>query len=287
MGGLAFGVFTMGIFSYQALVSTPENRGYVIAFTSTGGVLPTATITPFGEWLVLGGHVKPYLAIGPLLCAICVLLGINVPKDKTIHGPEVRAWGTYRDLFGCGPFVMLVTTCTMMAIVDASVTSISLFSAEHGIPASYFLVSFSATAVLSRSLGAAIINSLPRPFCLAPCGMLMAGALAGAAAIPSRASFIICGSLFGFGIGGGFPILLTSLVDILPPALRPKGTAVAMFMFDMGWAVTPILVGYMTPYLGRAVSFIALAITAFVVLAALTVFYWLPRLLSERSATGN
>lgn len=82
-------------------------------------------------------------------------------------------------------------------------------------------------------------------------------------------------------------MLLTSLIDVLPAALRPKGTAVALVLYDAGWAFTPILVGYMTPYLGRAISFIALSIITLAVLAALTVFYWLPRLISERNAAKN
>ena len=82
-------------------------------------------------------------------------------------------------------------------------------------------------------------------------------------------------------------MLLTSLIEVLPPALRPKGTTVALLLYDAGWVVTPILVGYMTPYLGRAISFITLAIITLAILAALTVFYWLPRLLSERRAAGN
>ena len=284
LSGLAFGTFTMGLFSYQTLVTTPENRGRFIALTSTGGVLPTATVTPLGELLVLGGHYKPYLAIGPLFSVLCLFLGIRAPKDKAAKGSEVRKWGTYRDLIKNKPFVMLVLTTTMMAIVDASITSISLFSAEYGIPASYFLISFSTTAVMSRTLGAKIINSLPRPFFLAPCGMLMAASLAAASALPSRGSFIICGSLFGVGIGVGFPTLLASLADVLPPELRPKGTAAALFMFDAGWSATPILVGYMTPYLGRGLSFITLALITLAVLAILTIFYWLPRVFSERRA---
>ena len=79
-------------------------------------------------------------------------------------------------------------------------------------------------------------------------------------------------------------MLLTSLIEVLPPPLRPKGTALALLLYDAGWAVTPILVGYMTPYLGRGTSFFALAIITFAALTVLTIFYWLPRLLSERAA---
>ena len=286
MSGLAYGMFTLGAFSYQGLVTTPENRGRIIALTCTGGVLPTAVVTPFGEWLILGGRITQFLAIGPLFCILCLFLGMSVPKGKTACGPEIRVWGTYRDLFSRMPFVFLVATSSMMAIVDALITSISLFSAEYGVPVSYFMISFSATAVLTRILGAKLINSLPRQFCIAPCGMLMAIALIVVCAIPSRASFIICGAFFGIGIGGGFPMLLASLIDVLPPELRPKGTASALLLYDTSWGVTPILVGYMTPYLGRGLSFITLAVIALAVLIALTIFYWLPRLFKERRAAG-
>ena len=281
MGGLAFGIFTMGVFSYQSLVTTPKNRGRVIALTATGGVLPTATVTPFGEWLLRGGHTTPYLAIGPLFSALCLLLGIKTPKINAARDSDIRAWGSYRDLLRHKPFIMLTATSTMMALADASVSSISLFSADYGIPASYFMISFSVGALLTRSLGSQIINSLPRPFFLAPFGMLMAATLAIVSVIPSRASFIICGSLFGVGIGGGFPTMLASLIDVLPAELRPKGMATALFMFDMGWSATPIIVGYMTPHLGRGRSFLTLALIVFAVLTGLMVFYWLPRMLSE------
>jgi MFS family permease len=287
MSGLAFGVFTMGAFSYQALAIPPETRGRFVAVTSTGGVLPTATITPVGEWLFIGGHVGSYLAIGPAMSALCLYLGLKTDADRAGREPRPKTWGAYRDLAMSKPFVMLTATSTMMALVDAAITSISLFAAERGLVASYFLASFSVAAVLSRVAGARIINALPRQFCVAPCGMLMCVALAIISAAPSNESFLICGTLFGVGIGGGFPMLLASLSDILPPQLRPKGTAAALMLYDMAWAATPILVGYMTPLLGRAVSFMALAAVTFAALAAISALYWIPRRREELRAPSR
>ena len=287
LSGLAFGVFTLGIYSYQALVTKPEKRGKFFALTTPGGVLPTATVTPVGEWLFMGGHINSYLALGPLAGAVCLFLGMRTASDSAAHGTGEKKWGTYRDLATRKPFVMLVATGTLMGLIDAALTSVSMFAAERGIVASYFLASYSIVAVISRIFGAKLINSLPRQFCVAPCGMLMAGSLAIAAIAPSSTSFLICGTLFGIGIGGGFPIMMAAISDILPPGLRPKGTAFTLFMYDMAWGTVPIIVGYMTPHIGRAASFIVISAVTFIGLAILSAAYWIPRRISENRAAAR
>jgi MFS family permease len=284
ISGAAFGVFTIGLYSYQGLITTNETRGKFFAITGVGGVLPASTITPLGEWLVLGGHLKSFLALGPILSLICFFLGTKVEANKIETDTDKKEWGTYRDLSASRPFVMLAVTGMMMALVDASTTSISLFASERNLIVSYFFVSFSVTATLIRLCGAKLSNRLPRQFCVAPCGMLIAGSIAIVSLVPSNTSFIICGTLFGLGIGGGFSMMLASVSDILPPALRPKGTACTLLLYDLGWTATPLLVGYMTPIVGRAASFVLLAIVTFVTLAALMIFYWIPRRRNENRA---
>jgi MFS family permease len=276
ISGAAFGIFTIGIYSYQGLVTTEKTRGTLFSLTGSGGVLPTATVTPLGEWLITGGHTNLFLSLGPLMCVACFLLGRKIIVHESSFIPSEKTWGSYRGLTKSKPFVMLVITGIMMALADASSASISLLALEHGLVTSYFLVSFSVTAVLVRIGGAKTLNTLPRLLCVAPCGMLISVSLLIIAIMPSNASFIVCGALFGVGIGAGFPMMLASVSDILPPELRPKATAVALLLYDAGWTATPLFVGCLTPAFGRAGTFIALAVVTFGALAALTVFYWIP-----------
>jgi MFS family permease len=276
ISGASFGIFTMGIYSYQGLVTTEHTRGTLFSLTGSGGVLPTATVTPLAEWLVMGGHTNLFLAMGPLICVACLALGRKIIVRENPFAAEKKKWGTYRGLIASKPFVMLTITGIMMALVDASSTSISLFALEHGLVTSYFLASCSVAAVLVRVAGAKTLNALPRLVCVALCGMLMGISLLIIAIIPSNASFIVCGALFGIGIGAGFPMMLASLGDTLPPELRPKATASAILLYDAGWTATPLLVGYLTPLFGRAGTFTALAVVTFIALAALTIFYWVP-----------
>jgi MFS family permease len=277
LSGAAYGVFTIGLFSYQALHVTEKIRGSAYAITGTGGILPTSTVTPIGEWLVLKGCLAAYLAIGPILCVACFLLGRRIGDEDRAAGNKAGSWGKYSDLLSNRPFVMLAATSTAMALADALAVSVSLLAADRGLVTSYFLASCSVTALIVRLGGAKLLNSLPRAFCLAPCGMLMAGAFMAVSISPSNRAFLICGGIFGIGIGAGFPMMLASVSDVLPPQLRPKGTASALLLYDAGWAVTPLLVGYLTPAMGTGRAFGLLALFAFLALAALFIFYWMPK----------
>ena len=66
------------------------------------------------------------------------------------------------------------------------------------------------------------------------------------------------------------------LADILCPALRPKGTVAALILYDVGFFVTPIFVGYLLPNLGIGGTLIVIASATGVALVLLEFFYWLP-----------
>ncbi|MDR1579227.1 MAG: MFS transporter [Synergistaceae bacterium] len=277
ISGAGFGIFSIGLFSFQAIRTTPKTRGTAFAITTIGGVLPMGTMTPLGDLLVTGGHVKTYLALGPVIGVICLLLSGLVKDEKFSGTSSQKTWGAYGALARSGPFVMLVITCAAMALIDASSVSISMMASERGLVASSFIASLSGAAVITRLCGARLLNRIPRLLSIAPCAMLMCCAILAASAAKSNVSFLLCGILFGVGIGGGFPLMLASVSDILPEKLRPKGTAVTLLLYDLGWFVTPPLIGALTPRLGIARSFTALAGAALVILTALTVFYWAPK----------
>ena len=281
ISGAGFGIFSIGLFSYQAIRTTSKARGAAFAITTIGGVLPMGTMTPLGDLLVTGGHVKTYLAMGPVIAVICLLLS-GLVKDEKSGGTSVkRSWGAYSSLARNRPFVMLVTTCAVMALIDASSVSISMMAAERGLVASSFIASLSIAAVITRLCCARVLDRMPHSFSIAPFAMLMSCAIVAASAAKSNVSFLFCGILFGVGIGGGFPLMLASVSDILPEELRPKGTAVALLIYDLGWFVTPSLIGALTPRIGLARSFTALACAALAILAALAIFYWAPKRIAD------
>ena len=277
LSGLSFGIYTIGIFSYQALIIPEAMRGATFAVVVSGGVLPTATITPLGEWLLIGGHLRLYLSLGPLMCVVCWYLGRRVGNAQAVSKDEKQPqWGSYGDLFVNRPFLVLTVTGMLTALVDATTASMSLYAAEYGVLTSYFLVSSSVAAVSVRLLGSKVLNRVPRALLFAPSGMLMAGALCCISLFPSNLTFLIAGVFFGLGIGAAFPMYLSLISDTLPPALRPKGNATALFLYDSGWFLTPLFIGYASSFLGIAWTFRLLSLVSLGSLVALQILYWAP-----------
>lgn len=282
--GASFGIYTIGLFSYQALAIPDEIRGAAFAIIVTGGILPSATVTPIGEWMILNAHTGLYLSMGPVFCLLCIYLArrLDVPVAVEKRGGRRKTWGRYRDLLALRSFRMLVTTGVMISLVDASVVCISMLAAERGLIASFYLASGAVFAVIVRTAGAHMLNLMPRRLFFAPCGLLMASALFLVSVAPSNTMFLVTGAFFGVGIGIVFPTLLSLVSDLLPAELRPKGVAFALLAYDCGWILTPLIVGYFSSVLGSAWTFRLLSLASLSALIALQFLYWVPHVLGQK-----
>ena len=282
LSGACFGVYSIGIFSYLALVIPEKARAASFALTISGGILPIATITPVGEWLIANSMPRAFLAIGPLLCVLCWFLGRRVgPSAPGRREDSADSWGRYSDILSYKPFILLVATGFMIALTDASLVSVSLFAAEHNLAASWFMASSSIAGLVVRVPCSRIINMLPRTLMLAPFGMMMTAAVFLISLAPSVEVFVIGGIIFGIGIGAGFPLLISMVSDTLPHSLIPKGTASLLAFYDLAWFITPILIGFTTALIGTAWSFRLIAGISLAFLFLLQVWYWFPFWLSQ------
>jgi MFS family permease len=170
----------------------------------------------------------------------------------------------------------LILTGTVIALVDALIITLSLLTAEKGLMISLFFASVSVTALIVRLPGASLLNALPRIPLLAPCGILMALSMILVSFFPSNSALVAGGILFGAGLGAGWPMYQALVSDLLDPMLRPKGTAAALLLYDIGFFATPLIVGYFLPRFGTSVTFAAIALAAGGILVFIEIFYWLP-----------
>jgi MFS family permease len=276
LGGAAFGIYSMGLFSHQGMEVSEKRRGAMFALLVVGSILPVGAVAPFGEWLLMNSRYTLYLAVGPALSLLCSFFGARVNITASRSAPAEQNWGTYGQLFLSRSFLFLIMTGTVIALVDALTITMSLLSAERGLVLSYFLVGVAVTALIVRLPGAALLNRLPRRLLLAPCGILMACAMILVSLMPTNNALIVGGILFGMGLGAGWPMYHAMIGDLLAPMLRPKGTATALFLYDIGFFVTPLAIGYFLPRFGTTATFAGIAIAAGIALVLLEAFYWLP-----------
>gem|GEM_PF-354422 len=288
--GAAFGIYSMGLFSHQALCVSEKRRAAMFSLLVVGSILPMATVAPLGEWLLYNSQVLLYLAIGPALSVLCCFFGgrVSAAQAQTARGSSgEKSWGTYSELFASRSFLFLIVTGTLIALVDALIIKLSLLTVEKGLIISYFFASVSVTALIVRLPCASLLNSLPRVPLLAPSGMLMALSMILVAFLPSNGMLIIGGILFGAGLGAGWPMYHAIISDLLEPVLRPKGTATALLLYDIGFFVSPLIVGYFLPRFGTGSTFGGIALAAGGLLALLGVVYWLPLYRKQRGGEGK
>jgi MFS family permease len=291
LSGAAFGIYSMGLFSHQALCVSEKRRGAMFSLLVVGSILPMGAVAPLGEWLLYNSQHIIYLAVGPVLSLFCCFFGGRVNIDAlqethsaaycvtdgaAINSAGEKKWGTYSALFSSRSFLFLISTGTVIALVDSLIITLSLLTAEKGLMISYFFASVSITALIVRLPGASILNAIPRIPSLAPCGILLSLSMILISFFPSNGALIIGGILFGAGLGAGWPMYQALISDLLDPLLRPKGTAVALLLYDTGFFITPLLVGYFLPRFGTSVTFAAIALAAGGILVLLEIFYWLP-----------
>jgi len=277
--GAAFGIYSMGLFSHQALCVSEKRRGAMFSLLVVGSVLPMGAVAPLGEWLLYNSQILLYLAIGPVLSVLCCFFGgrVSTTETQAAHGGgKEKSWGTYRELFSSRSFLFLIVTGTVIALVDALIIKLSLLTVDKGLIISYFFATVSVTALIVRLPCASLLNSLPRVPLLAPCGILMALSMIVVSFFPSNGALVVGGILFGAGLGAGWPMYHAIISDLLEPLLRPKGTATALLLYDIGFFISPLIVGYFLPRLGTSGTFGGIALAAGGILVLLGVFYWLP-----------
>jgi len=284
LSGAAFGIYSMGLFSHQALCVSEKRRGAMFSLLVVGSILPMGLVAPLGEYFLYNSQYMIYLAVGPVLSVLCCFFGARVDITATAATQESAAasmagekkWGSYSGLFSSRSFLFLILTGTVIALVDSLIITLSLLTVEKGLTVSYFFASVSVTALIVRLPGASLLNALPRVPLLAPCGILMSLAMILVSFISSNAVLLLGGILFGAGLGAGWPMYHALNSDLLEPLLRPKGTATALLLYDIGFFMTPLIVGYFLPRFGTTWTFAAIALVAGGVLVFLEVFYWLP-----------
>ena len=278
--GAAFGIYSMGLFSHQALCVSEKRRGAMFSLLVVGSVLPMGVVAPLGEWLLHNSRVMLYLAIGPILSVLCCFFGgrvnVSAVPAATRGGGSEKNWGSYRELFSSRAFLFLIITGMAIALIDALTVTLSLLTAERGLVISFFFATVSVTALVVRLPCASLLNSLPRVPLLVPCGILMSLSMIVVSSFPSNGALVLGGILFGAGLGAGWPMYQALISDLLEPVLRPKGTATALLLYDIGFFVSPLIVGYFLPRLGTGGTFAAVALVAGGVLVLVEVFFWLP-----------
>lgn len=253
--GMGYGTYMVALTTLQCMVFPDEIRGSAFAWTAIGSIASIFTVMPLCEYLVRTGHYSLYLWTAPGLILLALLAARNLPQAKHVvpeEGDTSASWGT---LLATPSLKTLLVCALFFAVPDAAITYLANLAASMDLVGSFFMIPVSLAALAMRTWGRMIPDILPRRWLAAPSFGLMSLALMGTSLAGSNIHLVIWGTLFGIGVGLGYPVLFSLVGDLLPGPLRAKGTALVYLAQDICWMGIPLLLGLCQPLLGLPLTF--------------------------------
>lgn len=258
--GFGFGAIVVALATLQSLVVPDDIRGSAFSWTALGSVMPLFTVIPLGEYLLRSGHHEIFLWMAPILGLLATGTTTYLPTYKDPEASVLNLPAPPGQFLTTPGIKTLLACAFFFAVPDGTIVYIVNLTDSLGLIGSFFMVPLSLAALATRAFGRRIPDLLPRTWLPAPCFALMAFALFGTTLTRSNVQLVLWGSLFGTGMGLGFPVLFSLIGDLLPPQLRARGTAMVYLIMDLCWMAVPLAMGFLKPILGLPLTFRGLAV---------------------------
>lgn len=273
--GTAYGLCMVSLTAFQAMIIPEAGRGSAFSWIAAGYVLPQLFLLPLLDGIFALGFTAPYFWIIPVLAAGCGLVAWVTPDlpRRLVEGR--KAWGTWGEVKSTPLLASLLLSWVLFALANsAGLQFIPALLSQRGMTPSLFIVSLATTSLVVRLAANRLMDRLPRKRLTGvSIGLIGLGTLL-ALACRSNLFLVTVGLLYGLGMGIGFPTLLALVADIFPFSLRPKGVAVSFFAMDLGWIVSPLLVGGLGELGGLRVALGATGILGLTGGIALQIWGW-------------
>lgn len=270
--GLGFSLSVVALTAYQTLTMPTEIRGRAFSLISAGNSLPQLVVFPILEWILLhgGGHI--YILSMPILAALglgLVMTLKNAPTGSVDDPHEPAAKASYSEVFKQPLLLFLMASITIFAMSDAALVSFAFLAREKGLLASPFFLSSSLVALVIRFGFNGLLDRLPRRPVAATCTCVTCAALVLSSFACTNSHFLICGTLFGLGMGFGFPAHLCLIGDLAEERLRSRVSALFWFFYSCCFFISPPLMGMAARSLGYGKAFCLYSLTLLVVATSL------------------
>ena len=273
LSGIFFSVFIVATVAAQSILLDEKSRGIGFALFTTGSMLPLATVVPLCEWLLKNGLGILYVWVPVVLSLICAGVGWKV-DDLRHEGQKNNEWASYGELFTTRGFAMLLLTVLSMSFADAATLSVASLAGERGVSVSYFMIASAVGAVVIRTLGFRLMSMLPRTIIAAPAVAMMGFAMVGLSFSSSAWMFAFFGLVFGFAVGVAYPTNFSLVGDLTEARCHPKATGLVLLVDDVGWIISPLIYGFLSPLLGVSNSYRFMGLLVFASAAAIFWKYW-------------
>lgn len=279
LGGLGYGIGTVSLTAYQSLIVPERIRGGAFAWISVFYVSPQLLFVPIASYFLKTNRDVLYLLMFSLFSILFLLTALFLTDIKNIkieddNSKNSIVWGSYRELFRVrGIFTYIISILAFSMINGTILMYVSSLSNEKGLNPSLFLSTNASVALMIRIAGNRIMNQLNRYRWLGISLLSMAISTFLLGYSSNSIHLVLLSLTYGSGMAISFPFLLAIASDITPISLRPKASAVAWIMMDLGYILAPLIIGFTssTRDISYSFKFISLLLLPIILLVS---FLW-------------
>ena len=202
---------------------------------------------------------------------------MKLPKTKGGGAPqksEPKEKVSYLWLVRSPQVLFFAASAALFAFSDAAQLRFVQLAGERGLAASYFFSVSACTAMIFRLSCGKLVDKLPRKVCAPATTLLTAGMMFAMTFATGPRAFMLCGFIFGLGMGFGYPAFMCLTLDI--GGRRSAVTTLAVvfgFIYSLQSFFCPIIIQQAINLTGSVTWSYRLIYGAVVALAAVIVYY--------------
>jgi MFS family permease len=265
--GVGFSLFILAALLVVVLAVREDLRTYALGVVSTGFLLPLLIVPALGEELIERYGFDLYFLSVILFAGIPFIVAffLKFPLLRKKEDDGLASTGFFRLLGQKRMLSLFLMAFVFEVALSASVTFVPLLTHE-GMPlrAGYFYSGLGLTAVSLRLLGGRWLKFWGSPRLLLPALYLLSTGAVLVYLSQSSGMLAISGIVWGLGTGALYPHL--SALSVEGVETKDKGKVLSLFAssIDLGFALGPIIFGWLSHELGIREAFLPFALIIFI-----------------------
>ncbi len=264
--GAGFGCYITGIFTIVTDDAHPARRAKIIGVFGLSGMGTFGLLPRVAEIIIerFGFQTLFAVALSTLLVSLAIAPFIKARGASKLEFPSIGFIGLLRQVDLLIPLGALFIFCTG---VGSLVNFIAVYLNSLGVSLQYFFfANFVAGAVVRLGFGH-LADAYGRRRVAVPSFIAGGVALFWIGLFHLPIELVVCGLLWGIGIGFAVPAVAASIVDRVEPQDRGKGLALFTAAFDLGVMIGSLVYGNIAEHFGYSRMYLVAA--AVVMIAAL------------------
>lgn len=290
LAGLGMGVVSIIVQSYEYQLLPEAVRGRCVSLITIAYSLPSLIVVPAMEMLLKSHLYYFYIFTFPLIAALGFFAVLNLPQTDNCTGSDIKTNTeniSYIKLLREPQILFFTMSVALFAFSDAGQLRFVQLAEERGIAASYFFSVSALIAMLFRLFCGKLVDKLPRKICAPISTLIVASMIFVMTFATGRLWFIICGIIFGFAMGFGYPAFMCLTLDIGGRRSAVLTLAVIFgFTYNTQFFLAPIILQYVLNITGDVTTAFRILYGAVMIFSA-SVIYFSPKIYKESLTKEN